>query len=387
MQTAGEFPRKTMRALLCLNDIDTDLVLKTRIFGQPLLYHLFRTLYSCGISEVALSVETVVPELLALIDRLNADGLEPIVLRKGVDALQFAGKPGACLLQNAAIWVARELVEKISAADGKVLLTLAENQHYSLFERIDLNRRWAGIAVLDGTLAASSPPISEGWSIDSCLLRAALQAGYADMLLSDEAATQVLHSRCENPEELARLIGAGLDARPASNRQITELADSAIQKFAAAHWWQGTIDLVAPAIAISSALSAFFSYPTIALSLATIALLGREIRARWRQVSYLRPTGDLIDYVTLGLLLLSLYLGLGIELSPLDAAFLTNSLVGILALGQLSRHVIPKALISPWIVAASLAFASISGHLAAGAKIAITILIGWLIAGQLRHEG
>jgi hypothetical protein len=387
MQSGSENQRIVDRALLCLNDVDTELAVKTRIFGQPLVYHLLKNLHSLGISEIALSVETVVPELLTLTDRLKSEGLEPVILRKGAEALQFAAKPGAFLLQNAAIWIARDLIEQLVAEDGKLLLTLPEDPRFGSFERIDLNRRWAGIAVMDGSLAAQSPPIAEGWSIDSCLLRAALQAGYADRVLADEALTQVAHARSENPQQLQKSIGAGIDTAGGSNRPIAKLADIAIQKFAAAGWWQRAVDFAAPAIASSAAMSAFFGRPTIALSLAAIALFAREIRARWRQVSYLKPTGDAIDFAALGLLLLTIYLGLSLAIPPFDAAFLASSLTGILTLGQISRDTIPKPLVSPLVVAAALALVSIGGHLIVGTKIAIVALIASLVAGHLRRQG
>jgi hypothetical protein len=387
MQSGSETQHKVDRALLCLNDSDTELAVKMRILGQPLVYHLLKALYSLGISEIALSVETVAPELLNLIDRLKSEGLEPVVLRKGADALQFAGKPGAFLLQNAAIWVAPGLMKQIAEGGDKLLLTLPEDTRFGSFERIDLNRRWAGIAVLDGSLAAQSPPIAEGWSIDSCLLRAALQAGYPDTLLTDEALNQVAHAQSEHPQQLQKLIGAGIDTADASNGPISHLADVAIRKFAAAGWWQGAIDFGSPAVAVFAAMSAFFAHSTIALSLGTVALLARDIRARWRHVSYMKPSGDAVDLAIQGILLLTLYIGLNLTAPPLEAAFLASTLAGVLTLGQVSRSAIPKQLASPLIVAAALALASISGHLIVGVKVAIIALIASLIVGHLRRQG
>jgi hypothetical protein len=62
-------------------------------------------------------------------------------------------------------------------------------------------------------------------------------------------------------------------------------------------------------------------------------------------------------------------------------------LAGILTLGQISRHTIPKPLVSPLVVAAALAVASIGGHLVVGTKIAIVALITSLVAGHLRRQG
>lgn len=385
MQAGRETPTKMPRALLCLSDADTELTLKMPIFGQPLVYHLLKNLYSLGISEIALSVETVAPELLTLIDHLKLEGLEPVVLRKGAEALQFVAKAGSLLLQNAAIWVARDVMEQIISANGKLLLTLPEDPRFRSFERIDLSRRWAGIAVLDGTLARQSPPIAEGWSIDSCLLRAALQGGYPDRILTDEALTKVVHVRSDNLQQMQKSIGAAFDTASVNHPSIASLADIAIQKFAPAQWWQGAVDFAAPVIATNAAIFAFFGYPTAALSLATVALFAREIRGRWRQVSYLKPTGDVIDFAALGLLLLTLYLGLSLAIRPFDAAFLALTLVGVVILGQITRHAMPKLLVSPLVVASALALLSIGGYLVVGTKIAIIALILSLVANHLRQ--
>jgi hypothetical protein len=278
-------------------------------------------------------------------------------------------------------------MKQIVAQEGKLLLTLPEDPRFASFERIDLNRRWTGIAVLDGSLAAQSVTIAEGWSIDSCLLRAALQAGYPDKLWVDDALNQVAHARSENPQQLKKAIGAGFDTADGSYDSIAKLADATIQKFAAAEWWQGAIDFAAPAIAVIAAITAFFGYSTIALSLGAIALIGRDIRARWRQVSYLRPTGDAFDLAIQGILLLTLYIGLNLTTPPLEAAFLASTLAGVLTLGQVSRSAIPKQLAWPLIVAAALALASISGHLIVGVKVAIVALIASLIVGHLRRQG
>ncbi len=386
MPYSCETEQKVDRALLCLNDIDTELATKTRIFGQPLVYHLLKNLHLAGISEIALSVETIVPELVSLVDRLTSEGLNLVVLRKGAEALQFAAKPGLFLLQNAAIWAANGLLGQLVAGESKLLLTLPEDPRFGSFERIDLNRRWAGIAVLEGKLAAQSQPIEEGWSIDSSLLRSALQADYPAKLLADDAFVQLAHGRSDN-QQLQKLIGAAFDAEGAANRPIARFADLVIGKFAAARWWQVTIDFTPPATSVCAVMAAFLGYPTTALSLGTMALLAREIRARWRQVSYLKPFGDAIDFSILGILILTLYLGLGQVAAPFDAVFLTSILAAVLALGQMLRPVIPKPLISPLMTAAALTLLSVGGHLLIGAKVVIIALIAALLAGHLRRQG
>jgi hypothetical protein len=382
-------PGKIDRALLCLSDSDIGVSLRQPVFGRPLLFHIIKNLQAVGIVDISVAAESIPPELPTLVDQLRAQGISLRLLRNGPEAVGVAAQPGGLLLQNAAIWVARSRLQELVDQDKKLILTLPEDPDFQAFERIDLNRRWAGIALIDGTLAEGLGEMPEGWSMDSFLLRSALQAGYSDRAFVSEkpADDVVIHARAP---AAAGLLIKRLQPLPKNNgileRASVRLADAAINRFASEKWWQPAIDAALPFAAMCSAICAFFGYSIASLWLGVLALFAWVLRQRAREVAYLPLAADVITLASIVLLLASLGLNLAALMLPLDAAFLALALCGLAAALHNMRDPGLQAFLSPLVVAIWLAVMASAGFSIIAVKLAILGSISVILWHNLRRQ-
>lgn len=145
------------------------------VAGQPLLAHQIDALHAVGVSRFLLEVDNVPGELLALADRYRGMGHNVDFVRSASDLKEKLGMTEPLIVQAEALYLAPDLLHDLLAEDAPYLLTLDGRDENSTFERMDLNTRWAGWAILDAPTIASLEPLPDGWSISSSLLRQAMQ--------------------------------------------------------------------------------------------------------------------------------------------------------------------------------------------------------------------
>ena len=88
------------------------------------------------------------------------------------------------------------------------MLTVPDGGFGELYERIDAESRWAGLAAIDGALLRETATMLRDWDLQSTLLRRALQAGARHV--AAEGAVAIL-DREADLDELERRIVAGAD--------------------------------------------------------------------------------------------------------------------------------------------------------------------------------
>ncbi len=369
------------RVLLCLNDVDSDAVLRQPVFGRSALFHQIKNLQQLRIREIALCVETVAPEILDLVDRFHSEGQEIKLLRNGTDAMQYASRDGQLLLLNAAIWAAPDLMIEILESETSHLFVLPEDPRFGRFERIDLNRRWAGLAIVQGVMIQQLQPLPDGWSIDSYLLRAALQKGVPDKVLNVTNGTDpVVHVRQDQAHKiLTEMVRKTRTGDVSANTLIDRLMDAAIQKYSGEVWWRATVEWSWPVLGLATLCVALLGLPITSISLGAVALFARKARVRARTVDYRKSSGDAIDVASFLLLIIALYFTFGLELPGFEAAFLTIMLFGLLtAFGQGRFSVVDQSVMQ-LLVAMGLLASSIGGVLELGAKLTLILLLGGLL--------
>ncbi|MGL5839461.1 MAG: hypothetical protein ACRCY3_13260 [Sphingorhabdus sp.] len=380
---------KIERALLCLGEADVGAALRKPIFGRPLIFHLIKSLQASGIARIALSVETIPPELPALVEQLRLEKLDIQLLRNGPEALRFVAEKGAILLQNAAVWIARAKLEKLIASDKPLILTLPEDPDFTEFERIDLGRRWAGIAVVDGSLGRELGNFPEGWRIDSFLLRAALQAGYPDRQLAWEkpADDVVIHAGAAGGLEILRKrIGPATKDRGLIENSAIHLIDHLIDRFAGEKWWQIVAEWSLLVFAILAAISAFFEYALTSYWLGVTAVFSGLVRARMREVTYRQGFADAVVIAAFATMILALHFNLRWFVSTFDATFLPIVLFGSATVIKSESRAIGGSQLSPLTIALWLAIMSSAGFSVLAVKLAILAVLALLFAGTLRLQ-
>ena len=89
------------------------------------------------------------------------------------------------------------------------MLTVPDGGYGELYERIDADSRWAGLAAIDGALLRETAGMLRDWDLQSTLLRRTLQAG-AGHVAADGAPVAIL-DREADLDALERRIVAGAD--------------------------------------------------------------------------------------------------------------------------------------------------------------------------------
>lgn len=170
--------------------------------GATLMEHQIRRLATAGAERPILLVEQMNPALAAPLARLRADGIAVKVATNIAAAADLlAAEPRVLILADACL-PDRALIDRIAAAAVPSIAVVDDVPDHAMFERIDAQHRWAGIALLDGRRIAEVAQMVGDWDPISTMLRSAVQehagrieagrdvpvlAGSADMLHAAEA--------------------------------------------------------------------------------------------------------------------------------------------------------------------------------------------------------
>jgi hypothetical protein len=178
--------------------------------GRTVIERQARLAASAGANPVIVYVERLPAALSAAIERLRRDRV-PVKLVRSVEEAAEAIDPfdRVLLVGDGAVIPAAQQV-KLAAEAGHVVLTVPEAAHGDLYERIDAQSRWAGLAAIDGALLRETAGMLRDWDLQSTLLRRTLQAG-AKHVEADNAASVAILDRDQDLDELERRIIAGAD--------------------------------------------------------------------------------------------------------------------------------------------------------------------------------
>ncbi len=143
--------------------------------GEPLLSHQINALRHQGITRFLIEVDSVSGALLALADRFKNSGCSIDFVRSASDLQPFLRLNEFMLVQSEALYLSSGLLGTLILEPGPFIATLDGRDENAAFERMDLNTRWAGLAVIGASTVSSLGTLPEGWSITSSLLRQAMQ--------------------------------------------------------------------------------------------------------------------------------------------------------------------------------------------------------------------
>lgn len=145
--------------------------------GRTVVERQARLAAKAGASPIVLLVERIPAELGAAIERLRRERL-PIVVARSAEEASEAVDPSdrLVLVADGAIAEADQLA-RIAAAEGAAVLTVPDAGFGELYERIDGQSRWAGLAAVDGAMLRKTVGMLRDWDLQSTLLRRALQGG------------------------------------------------------------------------------------------------------------------------------------------------------------------------------------------------------------------
>ncbi|MFC4292186.1 hypothetical protein ACFOWX_07135 [Sphingorhabdus arenilitoris] len=145
------------------------------VSGEPLIALQIKQLVKAGIRKFLIEVDVVSGAIVAVADQMKQRGIDIEFIRSpadlggklGMGELLFVMADGV-IADDA---VLAEMVQQPSA----YIVTLDGRKENERFERIDLNSFWGGLALLDHRSISAIAALPDEWSIDSSLLRQALQ--------------------------------------------------------------------------------------------------------------------------------------------------------------------------------------------------------------------
>ena len=297
------------------------------MLGKPFLFHQLKQLERLGVSKVAVSVESVPPALPTIVEQLDRPGFNIRILRTPADLTALVTDSQPVFVKSADVQISDDILVGLLQRTGRFVARLPEQPEHSAFERIDLASRWAGLAMIDGMIARQASVIPEGWSLDSCLLRQALQSGVP---LQDMQAGLVLDKRLSKIDgavtvQIAEenLLPASVDSEDVVGKGLSRIGRKWLPAILARPWAVMATTLSVPALSVVSASLGYAEYIVGAAAAGSLALVLSPLRKLCLSADY-RSRRDYIGDASLVLLALALALILwATGEAPVDSLFLT----------------------------------------------------------------
>lgn len=169
--------------------------------GHTLFEYQARCLAAAGASPIVVMVERLPPALNEAFERLRGEGIVIVPVSDGREAASRFEAGSELLLLADGVAPDVEDLGALVTAEEPAILTVADDKEHGGFERIDANRRWAGVARIESGLLGATAAMLGDWDLQSTLLRRAIQAGVIlRPAASGEAAGPFL---AENEESMA----------------------------------------------------------------------------------------------------------------------------------------------------------------------------------------
>lgn len=160
------------------------------VAGQSLIEYQVRVARAAGAAHIIVLVDHMPAALVAAFDRLRADGIDIDIARDARDAADRIHPDEQLLVMANGAVASPTLVADFVAPNRPALLTVPDTVDYGHCERIDARSRWSGLALVEGALLRTTAAMLGDWTLGPTLLRAAVQSGTEQRLLSadDQAA-------------------------------------------------------------------------------------------------------------------------------------------------------------------------------------------------------
>jgi hypothetical protein len=194
----------------------------TELAGGSLVEYQIKTLCRVGIKRFLVEVENVDGAMLALADRFRQQNVFVDFVRTGADIQHYLKLDDRIWVQSGQLYVQPDFVETLSKSTDNFVATVDGRDENSLFERIDLNTRWAGISIVGASTIAMLKDLPQDWSIISSLLRQAVLANVPLKLLSQQHVNNGTLNIVQGPQDFVQLNKQILRRRVLSQPGVVE---------------------------------------------------------------------------------------------------------------------------------------------------------------------
>ncbi len=176
-QSRPALPVALLSAAISTEDNASGSIALALAAGETILAHQISALRRIGISRFLIEVDTVPGALITLADKIKQDGCAVDFIRSAQDLQSKLDFETTLLVYAEGVFVAPELISSVLVKSGSFIATVDGRDENATFERMDLNTRWAGLALFGQETIAALASLPDGWSISSSLLRQAMQDG------------------------------------------------------------------------------------------------------------------------------------------------------------------------------------------------------------------
>lgn len=177
--------------------------------GRTLLEYQVGCASAAGAAPIIVVVERVPQALQDAFERLRLDGVGVFAVSDVAEAVSRFEAGSNILLIGDGIAPPADLVSVLAEEPEPAIATLADDDTHAMFERIDSDSRWAGVAVIDAHLLASTAAMLGDWDLQSTLLRRTLQEGARRVSVSDIGGDPLLAEKAEDLQDFQRRLLAG----------------------------------------------------------------------------------------------------------------------------------------------------------------------------------
>lgn len=177
--------------------------------GRTLLEYQVGCASAAGTAPIIVVVERVPQALQDAFERLRLDGIGVFAVSDVAEAVSRFEAGSNILLIGDGIAPPADLVSVLAEEPEPAIATLADDDTHAMFERIDGDSRWAGVAVIDAHLLASTAAMLGDWDLQSTLLRRTLQEGARRVPVSDIGGDPLLAEKAEDLQDFQRRLLAG----------------------------------------------------------------------------------------------------------------------------------------------------------------------------------
>ena len=183
--------------------------------GRTLLEYQVRCASAAGAAPIIVVVERVPQALQDAFERLRLDGVGVVPVSDVSEAVSRFEAGSLILLIGDGVVPPADLVARVAEEPEPAVATVPDDEDHAMFERIDGESRWGGVALVDAHLLGSTAAMLGDWDLQSTLLRRTLQEGAIRLAVGDSGGEPLLADSADDLQDFQRrLFVASRGARP-----------------------------------------------------------------------------------------------------------------------------------------------------------------------------
>ncbi|APG62606.1 hypothetical protein LPB140_07205 [Sphingorhabdus lutea] len=160
------------------------------IFSKTVVEEQIDQLIRLKFKRIFISVGQITSKLTDIIDKYQSGSVEIILIRSAQDLKEKIENQSFLLVGDSIIMEDNIINVYCLANNAKNKLFLLDSREENAdFERLDLNNRWAGFALLQGDMLSNISDVADDWSLESMLVRIAMQRSISHQQLPNNLIT------------------------------------------------------------------------------------------------------------------------------------------------------------------------------------------------------